>query len=513
MTYDDRPGPRWWPLLLVLGAGLIGLIYIWTGDASQRQTRVMGTALALFLTGIGTGVWLLFLSRLRWKIRLSAFGAGALVLLAVSSLFRIVGVSGDLVPILAWRWSSGSATGPSVTATAVSSGAEGYAFPQFLGPRRNAKVPGPRLARNWETRAPREVWRRPVGAGWSAFAVKDGRAYTQEQHGEEETVAAYDLLTGAELWRHADPTRYSTTMGGTGPRATPTLDGDRVYTVGATGRLNCLNAVDGAVVWSIDMLEDNEASLNMWGTAGSPLLLDSLVIVSPGGPENRSLVAYHRDTGAFVWGGGSATAGYSSPSLHTIAGREQILIFNRGSVFAHDPADGRPLWEYPWERVECISQPLPLPGDRVFVSSGYGIGCKLLQIGPDGDGLKADLVWETPRLKAKFSNVVYYGGFIYGLDDGILVCLDPETGKRRWKRGRYGHGQILLVDDLLLLQTEEGELLLLEISPEKPVELGRIAALEGKSWNNMALAGPYLLMRNDHEAVCYELPLEQTAQR
>jgi outer membrane protein assembly factor BamB len=160
--------------------------------------------------------------------------------------------------------------------------------------------------------------------------------------------------------------------------------------------------------------------------------------------------------------------------------------------------------------AECVSQPLPLPGDRVFVSTGYGIGCKLLQINQQGKAWNASLVWETPRLKAKFTNVVYHDGFIYGLDDGILVCLDPHTGKRRWKKGRYGHGQILLVGDLLLVQTEEGEILLLSITPEKPQELGRFSALEGKTWNNMALAGPYLLVRNDHQAACYELPLADT---
>ena len=174
--------------------------------------------------------------------------------------------------------------------------------------------------------------------------------------------------------------------------------------------------------------------------SGSPLVLDDLVVVSAGGGEGKSLVAYHRDTGERVWRGGSSPAGYSSPLITTLAGVPQILIFNYGSVVAHAPNDGGVLWQHPWPSgTECVSQPLPLPGDRVFVSSAYGIGCKLFQIVRGGaNQLVATLLWETPRLKAKFTNVVHRDGYIYGLDDGVLVCLDLADGQRRWKRDVMG---------------------------------------------------------------------------
>ena len=234
-------------------------------------------------------------------------------------------------------------------------------------------------------------------------------------------------------------------------------------------------------------------------------------MVSPGGPDGRSLVAYHRDTGTRIWSGGSSPAGYSSPLITTLAGAPHILIFNRGSVAAHDPLSGHLLWQRPWPGgVECVAQPVPLPGDRVFVSSGYGIGCKLLQIGRNGqNGLQASLVWETPRLKAKFTNVVHRDGYIYGLDDGVLVCLDLRNGQRKWKRGRYGHGQVILAGDLLLVQAESGDVALVEVDPEAFKEVARFPALEGKTWNNPVLAGRYLLVRNDREAACYELALKE----
>ncbi|MCZ6678621.1 MAG: PQQ-binding-like beta-propeller repeat protein, partial [Candidatus Poribacteria bacterium] len=234
-----------------------------------------------------------------------------------------------------------------------------------------------------------------------------------------------------------------------------------------------------------------------------------LVVVSAGGPDGQSLVAYHKDTGERVWSGGSDPAGYSSPQIATLADIPQILIFNRGNVVAHHPHTGQILWQHPWPNTECVAQPVPLPGDRVFVSTGYGISCKLFQIQRnENDSLQVSLVWETPRLKAKFTNVVHRDGYIYGLDDGVLVCLDINDGQRKWKRGRYGHGQLILVDDLLLIQAESGDILLVEADPTEHKEVARFAALEGKTWNNPALAGPYLLVRNDREAACYELPLE-----
>ena len=332
-------------------------------------------------------------------------------------------------------------------------------------------------------------------------------------------VVCYDLKSGQERWSHSDRDRYEAVPAGVGPRATPTIVEGRVYTLGATGILNCLDFATGERIWSEDILYDNDAELASWGMSGSPLVLDDLVVVSAGGKDGKSLVAYHKDTGERVWRGGSSPAEYSSPLITTLAGVPQILIFNYGSVAAHDPNGGELLWQHPWPSgTQCVSQPVPLPDDHLFVSSAYGIGCKLFQIAHDADNqLKATLVWETPRLKAKFTNVIYRDGYIYGLDDGVLVCLDLADGQRKWKRGRYGHGQVILVDgpdkidnqsSLLLVSAESGDVLLVEVNPNESRELSRFSALASKTWNNPALAGQYLLVRNDREAACYELPLE-----
>jgi outer membrane protein assembly factor BamB len=323
---------------------------------------------------------------------------------------------------------------------------------------------------------------------------------------------------------HRDPERYETTIGGVGPRATPTISGNRVYAIGATGLLNALDLSTGERLWSRQAIDENGAKVPEWGKSSSPLVIDDLVVVSVGGSAGRSLVAYDREGGDRVWSAGDFKSWYSSPFVASLAGERQIVIFNQPAVSSHRVDTGEVLWTFAWPSGQPnVAQPLPLSADRLLVSSGYGVGSKMLRLvstasksfggksgTPSAEGpgkLSAELIWESPRLKAKFANFVEHEGYVYGLDDGTMVCLDPETGERCWKQGRYGHGQMILADDLLIVQTEYGDIVLIEPQPDRLVELHRFNVLEGKSWNSPALAGNLLLVRNNHEAACYELPL------
>jgi outer membrane protein assembly factor BamB len=513
---NPRRGLRWWPAWLILLAVAGTLIWVWGFYGRQRQDRNLATLITFVLTIPLLLLWWLFLSRAPWKQRLVGAAAVVLPIGLVAALFRINGVTGDLIPVLKWRWAGAAwvaagAPGPAKTNLAPAR-IEGVTadFPQFQGPTRDGVLPGPNLARDWVARPPKLLWKQPVGPGWSGFAVAGRRAITMEQRGDQETVDAYDLVTGAPLWSDSEPIHFQSDLAGEGPRATPTVAGGRVFALGATGLLTCLDLETGRRLWSNNIVSDSAAKVEGWGMTSSPLVVDDLVVVSAGGGgKNRSLVAYRAAGGEFAWGGGTEGAGYSSALVATLGGVRQILIFNNGGVYAHNPTNGAVLWNYHWPGGHPhISVPVVLPGDRLLISSGYGTGSELVQIEKGADGrLGAKRLWKSNRLKAKFTNLVVHKGFIYGLDDGIMVCLDEASGALKWKEGRYGHGQELLVGSLILVGAESGEMILLDPDPAQPRELTRFAALSGKTWNPPALAGEYLVVRNDREAACYRLPV------
>jgi outer membrane protein assembly factor BamB len=285
--------------------------------------------------------------------------------------------------------------------------------------------------------------------------------------------------------------------------------------MGGTGILVCLEAATGRLVWRRSVLEENGLGNITWGTSASPLLVDDLVVVTGGRGSGAVVFAYRKADGAPAWKAGSGDASYASPILATLAGRRVILSNNAVSLTAHDPATGRLLFEHPWGGAKWpkASQPVVLPGDRVFVSAGYGMGCQIVQVTAgeagttSGSGtLRAETAWKGLTLKTQFNSPGLKDGFLYGLDDGLLACVDANTGRRVWKDGRFGSGQTLIVGDVIVVQNENGTVHACAASPEGFREFGRIAALSSKTWNHPTVAGRYLLVRNDREATCWELP-------
>jgi outer membrane protein assembly factor BamB len=479
------------------------------------------------ITALGLLCWYIFLTGLRWRTRFLLTGAAAVliagVILGVHRLTRVDGsIGGSGTPRLVWKWASRrdasagqllvSSSTPSA-AIASAPAATAPSFPQFLGPDRSGVLRGVSLVQDWAASPPRQLWRRPVGVGWSAFAVSAGRAITQEQRGEQELTVAYDLTTGTPRWAHTNTVRFSEALGGDGPRATPTIRDGKVYIMGATGILDCLEESNGNLLWSRDVLRENKLKNITWGKSCSPLLLGRLVVVTGGEEREKSLLAYDARNGQPVWQSGRDRSSYCSPTVATLAGQEQILTVNGHSVSGHNPEDGRLLWEYPWPgEFPKVAQPLPIDTNLLLVATGYGIGCAMLKLKPSASGeWSVTEVWKNRNLKPKFTNLVRRGHHVYGLDDGVLVCFDPATGQRVWKDGRYGHGQLLLVDDVLLIQTEPGDVVLVEATPEGHRERARLPALKAKTWNNPVLAGDLLLVRNDQEAACYQIPIVKGA--
>lgn len=454
---------------------------------------------------------------------------GLLLLLgpAFPLLFSVQGLTGESIVHFSWRWADGSnrTVAQDFPGERIAHGTADLTrttpndFPQYLGPQRTAVLASPRLARDWSAQPPRQVWRRPVGEGWSGFAIVGDYAVTQEQRGPHECVTCYRLADGERVWMHADEVRYESRLGGDGPRATPTVAGGRVYTVGALGLLNCLDGATGNRLWFVNIQEDAGGEVLRHGVCGSPLVVDNLVIVCPTGKEGVTLAAYDRHTGTRVWLAGEPemVASYASPLLAEYQGVRQVVIHHSGGVAGHEPATGKLLWSFPWTNGEYINCSMPIldagkPG-QVFAATGYQSGSTLYRVerSPDGTWSEPEQLWKVRQMKVKFTTAVQYQGHVYGLDDGYLACIDLTRGKSCWKDRtfRYKHGQLLLVGDLLLIQAEEGDLFLVEPNPEELREVARMPALGNKTWNNPALAGRFLLVRNDKEAVCFELPLAE----
>lgn len=513
-----KPGLRWWPAVLILGLAAAFLAVVRLQSDRPFQQRNLASLAGLAVAFLLLVLWWVFLSRARWRLRLGVLALVLAVLGAARASLQITGVSGDLLPIVAFRWARkplaavpptanppGAGALPDAPAAVPAGGAD---FPQFLGPLRNAVLPAASWATHWASHPPVELWRTPVGPAWSGFAVVGRRALTQEQQGDEERVTCRDLLTGQMLWEHANPGRYATTIAGTGPRCTPTVVSNRVFTLGATGHLQCLDLATGSPVWSRSITQDAQAKVPEWGYSGSPWVHDGVVVVMPGGREGRSVIAYDAATGAERWAAGNSGTSYGSPLGVNLGGVDQILVFGGREIVSHDAARGTVLWRQPWGvGMPLVAVPVPVDANRVFFSAGYNVGAELFQVGVATNGTwQVESVWASKRLKCKFANPVKVGEFIYGLDDGILACLDLKDGSQRWKEGRYGHGQGLQVGDLHLLMAESGELVLLRPTPEGPNELGRHRVFHAKTWNPPALSGDLLLVRNDQEAVCLRLP-------
>jgi outer membrane protein assembly factor BamB len=486
----------------------------------DRNQRVLGTLDELVIVLLLLAIWLLTFSGYPWRKRLAVAAVSLLVIVAAGwACIRGVRFTGNMEPIIILRWERNpdrvleahrrQQAALAAPVVAEPSPAKATDFPEYRGRQRDGIVHGPALARDWKTHPPRLLWRQPIGGGYAAFAVAGHVAVTIEQRRDSEAVVCYDTATGGEFWVHAYPAHFSESLGGDGPRATPTIADGEVYSLGATGRLVCLDLKSGQLKWGVNILQDNE---NVpWGMSGSPLVYDQLVVVNPGVQRSsasaKAVVAYDRANGRPVWSTGDSKAGYSSPMLATLGGRRQVILLDGAGLAGYDSQSGNELWRFSWPTFQDINvaQPVVLDGDRIFISSGYDKGCALIHVAESAGKWSVSPLWQNKSMRCKFTSPVAFQGFLYGLDEGILTCVDQETGERKWRDGRYGHGQLLRAADLLVILSETGKLVLVEATPAGHHELGSIPALEGKTWNNPALADGKAFLRNSEEMACYDL--------
>ena len=515
--FSRAPGLERWTALPLMIAAMFATSRILDKSIATGAQGGLYFILAVPVLSLALVAWAVASRRLSGGLRYVSMVATILVASGGWALVRTGGFDSDFHQDLSWRWAktpedrlvAREVEGHPVAAPAILA-ATAADWPGFRGPGRDSIIPGVRIKTDWSTSPPVQLWRRPVGPGWSSFAVHGDLIYTQEQRGADELVACYDAASGNPVWTHRDTARFWEANAGAGPRATPTLHEGRVYTFGATGIVNALDARDGAVAWRRDAVSDSAMKVPGWGFASSPLVVGDLVIVAAAG----RLVAYDIATGAPRWLGPDRGDSYSSPQLLTIDGVPQVLLMSAPGVISVSPADGKPLWEYKWPTATRIMQPAMTADGGLLMTAGDamgGAGMRRIGVSHGPDGWKAEEQWTSTGLKPSFNDSVIHDGYVYGFDGAILACLDVKDGKRKWKGGRYGAGQLVLLRDqgLLLVVSEDGELALVKAAPDQFTEVARFPALEGKTWNHPVLAGDRLLVRNASEMAAFRVSLER----
>jgi len=498
-------------------------------NANLIGLACLSLAALLFLV---TLQWRSFRSGNPWRVLIAA--GGAVVLLVV--LFRFDGFSGEMFPQFRWRFGTsaerelrkplqaGAVAVPPDTESRDQASSAPIASPQFLGPQRNGVYPVRSFQVPDGAADVTVAWDQGIGEGWSSFAVDQGIAVTLEQRDDQECVSGYRLLDGALLWINKHSGRHENPLGGVGPRSTPTIAGGKVYATSATGWLWCLELETGKVLWTRDLFDLagwDQAEFEVtapWGYACSPLLVDGLCVVTLGGPpqsdRSASLCALSARDGDVLWRSGDDQLSYASPTLMTLGGQQQIVSVNEQTVSGHRIEDGKQLWRFDWPGstntgANCASA-VPVGEDGVLIGKGYGGGSALVRVSQSDQGWQTEDVWRSNRiLKTKFNHICVQGNVGYGISNGLLQVVNLDDATAFWnqpRRSRSAQGQAVLVEDTLVVQDESGDLVFVDATTDEYVERARIAALQSKTWNIPTVAGHYVLVRNDRQAICFELP-------
>lgn len=369
-------------------------------------------------------------------------------------------------------------------------------WPQFRGPNHNGVSNESNWSTRWPQEGPKKLWKANVGIGYSAVAVSRGRVYTMGSKGGTDTVFCLDAATGRVVWKQSyrcPPKQYP------GPRATPTVEGSRVYTLSSEAQLYCFNASSGKVLWSRDLKKDHRLNAPTWGFAGSPLVEGKLLILNCG----TAGLAVDKATGKTLWQSGSEAAGYATPVALNMGGQRCIAVFGRAAVAGVDSKSGKQLWQHPWQTKDDVNAADPIvSGDKVFISSNYGKGCALLRVSKG----KASVVWQNRSLKNHFATSVLVGGYLYGNDEGTLRCVDFNTGAAKWSKGGLGKGQLICAAGKLIIITQRGELIIAQATPGSYKELAKAQVLSGTCWTAPVLSGGRIYCRNQEgDLVCMDV--------
>jgi outer membrane protein assembly factor BamB len=374
-------------------------------------------------------------------------------------------------------------------------------WPRFGGPKGDGWSPATGLNKDWQAKAPKELWRATLGdRGYAGPAAAAGSVYIIDHEGTQDIVRALDLATGKERWRFAYPDADKDNYGFA--RATPAVDGGRVFTLSRLGKLHCLDAKTGGKAWAVDIQAEFKGQAPQWQYSASPIVVGNGVVVSPGGPD-AAVVALDKATGKPLWrGGGSDKPGYDSPVVQG----DRLLLMTGAHLAAIDLKSGKSPWSFPWKTSYDVNSAAPVVTDAgIFITSGYGSGCALIAI----DGGKPKEVWRSKVVQSHMNTPIHHQGFIYATTDpGALVCIEAKSGAERWRTKGFGKAGLLAADGCLIVQDDKsGDLALVAIDPAAFKELGRVKPFQGGGdfWAPPILADRKLIARSKTELVCLDL--------
>jgi outer membrane protein assembly factor BamB len=503
---------RWIDRLSGIGLMIAALLVTAQFLDESIRTANMGLMFVLFsvpVLSLAFVVWAVTTRNLSTRIRRVTMAVTILLATGFWVLLRTNGMDGSNHQDLGWRWAKTSEERflaqandklmpVSLDSAAVATEAE---WPGFRGAHRDGIIPGVKIATDWVKSPPVEMWRKPVGPGCSSFAIQGTLLFTQEQRGEYEMVTCYNLNTGEPVWSHGDSARFWDSHAGAGPRSTPTLNNGRVYTLGGTGILNALNEQNGKVIWSRNAASDANVKVLAWGFAGSPLVVGNRVIISLSG----KLAGYEIESGKPAWFGTDGGNSYSSPHLVTIAGVQQVLLMSMTGAISIEPETGKTLWNYQWEMMDRILQPAVI-GEGDLLIAGEGQAIRRIKVTLDQGTWNIKELWTSEQIKLNFNDLIIHKGYAYGFDGPCIACIDVKDGSRKWKGSPYRGFILLLTDqDLIVVMTEKGDLVLVEATPDRFNEFARIPAIKGKTWNHPVQVGDVVVVRNAQEMAAFRM--------
>ncbi len=395
-------------------------------------------------------------------------------------------------------------------------------WPQWRGPNRDGISEEMGFLKEWPDSGPQVLWRVSLGEGFSGISAVGGHVYTMFSEGDDEFVVCLNAANGEEIWRFRSDINYIESMGGNGPRATPMIDGELLFTVTAQGKLYALNTENGEKVWSHDLQGEFGSKIPRWGTCTSPLVEGKMLLVEVGGSDGKSIVAFDKKNGDIIWNSHTDILGYSSPIAATISGIRQFIVFTGTQLVSVSPENGQLYWKYPWQTQYDVNAATPvfIPPDKIFISSGYGKGAAVVQVrvavspkssAQENEGettrveIEVEEIWKNEDMKNHFATSVLHGDYLYGFDNAILKCIDANTGREKWKTRGYGKGTLMLADDHLIILSDRGKLGLAEATPSAYNEVASAEILSGLCWTVPTLANGKLYARNEKEMVCLDM--------